>query len=266
MDELRQQLFDVARGHGANTVTALRAGDAVGCAGWVEALPWLYGAPLLAPDEVVAQRLIAHVVDRAHAIGAKRLRMSASAEERGKRAALVAAGFQPALDFIWFARALRPGEGKRASLPWRRVSWEELDVERYRDVHNDTFAGIPNAPALSREVVEDELSRDHLDRTATAAWVDEAGRYVAFVQVERDPGVEGGRRTIESIGVRAELRGRGVARDILEDVIARVSQEAGELRALIASTNTPSILLHTGLGFQEQSRRTVFERQLPPET
>ncbi len=263
-EELHEQLFDAARGHGANTLVALEAGVPVGCVGWVEAPPWCFGAPVLARDEGVARRLVAHVVEQARASGASRVRIGVTPGEPGKRAALESAGFSPALDFIWYARALKSGEGRMAALPWRRVPWNELDIEQYVDARNDTFDGIPNAPPVSRDVMADELAQARIDRQATAAWSDEEGRYVAFVQVQRDTDQDGRHGIIDAIGVRAAVRGRGVARALLEDVMARVSGEVGELRALIASTNLPSIALHTSRGFREKSRRTIFEREVAP--
>src|SRR3712207_5606185 len=73
--ELHEQIFDAARGHGANTLVVLEAGVPVGSVGWVEASPWCFGAPVLARDEGVARRLVAHVVEQARASGASRVRM-----------------------------------------------------------------------------------------------------------------------------------------------------------------------------------------------
>jgi ribosomal protein S18 acetylase RimI-like enzyme len=258
VDELRHQLYDDARDRGRRAVVAARGGEAVGVAGWVEALPFLYGAPVLALDESVARPLIGHLVARAREIDARSVRISATPGEPGKRAALLAAGFEAAFDFVTVVRSVRPGDGAVWAGEAQRVAFELLDDDLLVDVHNETFDGLPNSPALTAAQLREQLDAPLTDRAATAAW--KLGeRYVAFVQVSRD--VEGDTPfvTIDAIGVRAELRGRRIAQAILEDVLARSSVAAREARALIASTNTASLALHASRGFAERSRRTVFD-------
>jgi len=258
LEELRLQLYDEARDRGRQVVVASRSGEVTGVAAWVEALPWLYGAPVLAADHDAAEPLIGHLIARAREIDARHARISATPDEVAKRDALVAAGFTPVFDFVTVARPVRPGDGAVWSSSRPRVPCEGLDDDRMVDVYNDTFAGVPNSPPTTRERLRAELDSPRIDHGATAAW-EEGGRYVAFVQVSRD--VEGDTPfvTIDAIGVRDELRGQGVARAILDDVLARVSIAAREARALIASTNTASLALHHGRGFVERSRRTVYE-------
>lgn len=253
--ELRGSLYDAARDFGRRVVVAVRGGAVVGCAGWVEAGPWCYGAPVIAADEAAAAAVLVHLVEQARAAGAARVRVSAAAGEAGKRAALAAAGFVPVFDFIWFARPVRPGDGARREVPWPRVPHARLDPDRFRAVHNLTFEGVANAKALTREEVVDLLDAPLTDRRTTAAW--EAGdRYVAFLHTEREDDIV----TIAAIGVDAAVRGQGVAQAILDDLLSRAADEGvRELRALIASVNAPSLALHTGRGFVETSRRTVFE-------
>lgn len=260
-EDLRGQLFDAARDRGRRVVVAARGGAVAGCAGWVEAPPWCYGAPVLAADGEVAAALVAHVVARARGF-AERIRISAAADEPAKHAALRGAGFAPVFDFVTYARRVGPGDGAVAALPWRRIGWADLDVERLRDVENDTFAGVPNAPPMSADELAEALASPRCDRDATAAWADDAGAYVAFAQLSRDADERGRFASVDAVGVRAALRGRGVAAALIDDVIARVAGEVAEVRALIASTNAASIALHAGRGFAERARRTVYEAAL----
>jgi ribosomal protein S18 acetylase RimI-like enzyme len=259
--ELRGQLFDAARGHGARVVVAARGEAIAGAAGWVEAAPALYGAPVLAGDDEAAAALVAHLVARARAIGATHLRVSATDADAPKRRALAAAGAAPIFDFVTVVRPIRPGDGALYAGGLRRVPHAELDVAAFTEVSNQTFAGVPNSPPASTDEIRGQLDATLCDRAATAAWSD-GERYVGFVHVTRDTDDRGRFATVDAIGVRAELRGRGVAAALLDDVIARVAADCGELRALIASTNTASLALFAARGCVERSRRTVYELRL----
>jgi ribosomal protein S18 acetylase RimI-like enzyme len=256
--ELRTQLHDAARGHGARVVVAVRGDEIAGVAGWVEAAPALYGAPVLAGDDEAAAALIAHLVARARAIDATHLRVSATDADGPKRHALAAAGAVPVFDFVTVVRPLGPADGALYAGSLRRVPHADLDLAAFTDVSNQTFAGVPSSPPSTEEEIRGQLDAPLCDRTATAAWAD-GERYVGFVHVTRDADDRGRFATVDAVGVRAEQRGRGVAAALVDDVIARVAAECGELRALIASTNTASLALFAARGCVERSRRTVYE-------
>jgi ribosomal protein S18 acetylase RimI-like enzyme len=262
IEELRGQLYDAARDHGRRVVVAARGEAIAGAAGWVEAPPALYGAPVLAGDDEAAAALVAHLVARARAIGAEHVRISVTDADAPKRRAVEAAGAAAIFDFVTVARPIRPGDGARYAGTLRRVPHGELDAARFTALSNDTFAGVPNSPPASVDEVRAQLDGALCDRAATAAWADDEGRYLGFVQVSRDVDDRGRFATIDAVGVRAELRGRRVAAALVDDVIARVAAECGELRALIASTNAASLALFAGRGCAERSRRTVYELRL----
>src|SRR5690349_7101822 len=94
--ELSTQLRDRARGDGKNVVVAERGGVVLGCGAWVEALPWMFGAPFVVGDHQAAELIAHHLVAHARKIGAKHLRVSAGDGEVEKRAALERAGLAPA--------------------------------------------------------------------------------------------------------------------------------------------------------------------------
>ena len=247
--ELRANLYDTGRAGGANVVVAERDGAVLGCAGWVLARPWCFGAPVLARDRAAADALIAHVVGRGPGCT---VRISAYPDEPAKREALVAAGFTERLDFITVAR---PRDGGAAGMgAWHRVGFADLDWERFADVLNTTFEGVPNTTRVSGDDLRADLERPLTSRDATAAWADERGDYAAFAHVS----IDGAVATVEAIGVRAAHRGGGHARRVLDDVFARLPG-CTEVRALIASTNTASLGLFRARGFTELERRTVYE-------
>ncbi|MCB9564376.1 MAG: GNAT family N-acetyltransferase [Kofleriaceae bacterium] len=261
--ELAASLRDAGRDHGRRVVIAERDGAVVGGAGWVEAPPWCFGAPLIAAAADVAAALIDHVVARARACGARHLRISAYPGESGKRAALVAAGLTPALDFLTLARPLAPGDGA----PWRgrlhRRRWAELDVDRFTALSNAAFEGVANAPPMARDAVAELLAGDGVVRDATAAYVDDAGAYQAFVVVLAEGEGDGRHAVVDSIGVAATGRGQGLGRAVLDDALAAAAAAGfGEMRALIASQNHASLALHGARGFTERARRSVFQLEL----
>ncbi len=256
-DELASQLWDVARARGRQVVVAVDRDAVVGCAGWVEAPPWCYGAPVFAATPAAARFLAETLVSRARACGASRARVSVFPGEDVKRAALAAAGFAPAFDFVTVARRRAPGDGARWAGPWRRVPYARLEAAALRDVHDDSFAGVANSAPLELDAVRELLDGPGLDRDATCALADADGRYAAFVVVLRDADADGPFAVIDMIGVRAGARRRGLAAALLDDALARV--DAPAVRALIASTNAASLALHASRGFTEVARRTVVE-------
>lgn len=255
--ELRASLFDHARDHGRRVVVASHRTTVLGCAGWVEASPMMFGAPVLAADDAAAAALVEHLIARARTLGCT-LRVSASKGEHAKRRALETGGMAAIFDFVTVSRPVRRGDGAPWARAGRRVRWAELDAALLADVHNDTFAGIPNAVPVTAAEMRAQLDEALVDREATAAWAGAEG-YLAFVQVERDADDAGRFATLGAIGVRAAARGHGLAAAIVDDVLARVSTDVSEARALIASTNAASLALFAGRGFRERSRRTVYE-------
>lgn len=241
----------------AGALVASRGDVVCGRVAWVDAPPFCYASPFLADDEETAAALLAASLAHAREVGAERVRAGADAEEHAKLAAFRAAGMTTVFDFIDHVRAVRPGDGRFAELPWRRIGHAALDAARFTDVSNDTFSEVPNAPPMTVAAIAAELAAPATSRAATAAWADEDGTYVAFVHVVGGPGWA----SIDSIGVRAALRGRRIADTILDDVLARL--DVPELRSRIASPNAASLALHRRKGFVEKRRRGVWEAVVP---
>lgn len=269
--ELREEVFDHARGEGRNVVVAEVGGHVRGVAGWVHAPPWLYGAPVVVAGAEAAERLVAHLVDRGRALGVAHLRVSVGDAEHDKRAALLVRGFRPVFAFITFTRRI----GRAPAFPetWQpfavegltRIAHADLDPHALAPLHNATFRDVPNAPPVDAEEMRRALAADSTDRELTSAYVDGQGRYRAFLLAVRD--VEDGVPfvAVDAIGVDERLRGRRVGQAILEDALWRNALReapAEELRALIASINLASIALHRRVGLAERCRRTVHQLEL----
>jgi len=253
---LASELRHPARGGGRNVVVAERDGAVAGGAGWVEAGAQLFGSPIFAGDEEASAALVAHLVARARAIGAASLRCSTTGADAPKQRALAAAGFAPLLDFITLARPVAALDAP--ALPLRHVPCAEYPVPALRELYNETFADVPGAPRLDDEMVAHGVATLWAD--GSGVWLDEDGAAAGFIigTRERDGDLE--HATVDSVGVRAAWRGRGVGRLAVAHLL-RAAVAAGllEARALIASTNEPSLRLHRALGFAERSRITSWE-------
>ncbi len=253
---LDRELHDPARDGGRRVVVAERAGVVVGGAGWIVAGDEMFGAPVLAGDVEAAGALLDHLVARAHATGVATLRVSATALDAPKHQALAARGFEALFDFLTLARP--PVEIDVPSLPLVHIPVTGLPTAAMRDLVNETFAGVPNAPPMDEEATRHAL--DALWPEGSGVWIDSGGEPAGFLwgTRERDGDLE--HAAVDSIGVRAAWRGQGVGRLLLGTLLGAAAR-AGlpEVRALIAWVNEPSLRLHRRLGFAERSRFTVWQ-------
>jgi len=250
---LRRDLTDSARHGGAQVVVAMDD-EPRGVAGWVsfgvETAGIVYGAPVLAGSEEAARLLLEHLVERARSLGARQLRVSRFPGEVAKEAALQDLGFVPLLDMI---SVERDSQGlPEVSMPesLSRVSFEDIDWERFAQAFNAGFAEVPNAPPVQAAVKREDW--EELDREASQVWQDPSGRYVAWIGVRPDGHVD-------EVGIDEALRGRRIA-VALYRLAGEVMAARGvtRLSALLASTNAATLRLHERLGFREAARRTVF--------
>ncbi len=242
------------RDHGRHVVVA-EQGGVRGVAAWLVADGAWFGSPVLAADAETAGVLVAELVARARAGGARSLRIGCADGELHKRAALIARGFVARLAFVTLASPPAPRPGARLA-GLRRVAVTDVAVAVYRDLHDETFAGLDNAAPLAL---------DAASALQGAAWPDGSGVWLdgdepaAFLQLIRDREPID-HVLIDAIGVRAAWRRRGIARALVDHAIdAAARAGAAEVRANIASTNGPSLALHRAAGLREASRREMFE-------
>ena len=128
------------------------------------------------------------------------------------------------------------------------------DVEAIRAIYNDVMA---TSTAIYREVpaTSDEFSEWFETRTRLGFPVlvaDEDGEvlgYDSFADFRKWPGY---RHTVEhSVHVRADVRGRGIGRALVTEIIVRAGAlENHVLIAGIDADNDVSIRLHESLGFE----------------
>lgn len=243
--------------HGDRGRVFERDGHVVGGVGSVLAPPWMYVFPLVAADDEAAAALVEVVTAQAPA-DVRTLRVSVRPGEEPKRAALLRAGWTPSIEFLDLVHDLRGGEGRGAG--YTRVGHAGVPRREAHALYDRVFAEIPNTAPL------DDADFDHLMDgpmawpDATAVWTDGAGRVQGFVFAQRGEDERGRYGVIDAIGVDPDHRGRGLARGIVEDVLAR-ARAAGlaEVRCAIASTNRGSLALHRAAGFTELARKQLYD-------
>lgn len=240
--------------HGDRGRVAVRDGRVVGGVGSVLAPPWLYVFPLVAEDVEAAARLVQVVTGQA-TTGVQTLRVSVRPGEEPKRAALLAAGWVASIEFIDLVHDLCAGAAPRAS-ELTRVAHADIVRGPAHALHDRVFAEIPNTAPLDDADFDHMLDGPMCWPDATAVWCDAEGRPQGFVFAQRgeDFGV------IDAIGVDPAQRGRGLARHMVEDVLAR-ARAAGlaEVRCTVASTNTGSLALHRAAGFTDRARKQMYD-------
>jgi GNAT superfamily N-acetyltransferase len=256
---LANELTDAAREHGKQAVIAWRGDYPVGCAGWVSfGIPdngQCFAAPVVAADGVVADALIAHLVDQARRLGASELRVSEWAGEDAKGEALKRAGFTALFEWVMFTRpavAGTPVDFATAGL--KRLDFAQVDWHRFAALYNEIYRDVPNAPAVSARQLQ--ASWPDLITAGSSMLVDAQGHYVAALELEHDGSV--------SLGIAESWRGRGIA-DLLYAQAANALAAIGidKLKARVASTNTASMRYHTKAGFVEtQPRGRVYSLNL----
>lgn len=259
-DHLERGLYHGARGGGRQVVVARRGGAVVGGAGWVEAGDRMFGSPVLAADAEAAAALIDRLIERLRETGAASLRISATPADRPKAEALAARGFVHLFDFITLARPAAPVEP--LSTPLVRVELAALPAARLRDLYNETFDGVPNAPPVDEDTIVENL-RAHWPE-GSGAWLDgdDAAGFV-WATREHDAGVE--HAVVDSVGVRPPRRGRRLGALMVGHLVDAAARAGlGEVHALIASSNEASLALHRGLGFSERARLGVWELSVDP--
>lgn len=258
---LESELCDRARDGGRQAVVAWRAGEPVGYAGWVSPGPEageFYGSPVMALDQETAARLLERLLAEARAVGAAWVRVGARPDETDKLRSLRAAGFRVVNEMVELRLEIAGAAGGPAQLPGARlrpVPLSQLDYQALAALNNDCFRQVANAPALDAETLREAWTGAPW-LAASQVLADEGGRYQAFLLM-----LAGG--IVDSIGVRAEHRGAGVAGALLARAVAVAEREGvPALRSMVTADNLASLALHRRLGFVEVHRRQIWERAL----
>jgi GNAT superfamily N-acetyltransferase len=260
MATLETQLLAPSRGCGRQVMIVDCAGVVSGGAGWVYAGADFFGSPVIAADELSAKMLIDALAARARAAGASRLRIGCGEAEQALHNVLDSAGFRVINVYSMVVREPTASTTTRLH-DLTRVMLADVSIERMRDLHNEAFVGLSNAPPISLDETRHICERVWPD--GSGVWLDTRSREHGFVWTLVDYDQRGKHALVEAIGVHANFRRRGVGAAILADVIDASSRaEVAEVRAIIARDNAPSLALHSKVGFRERSRREMFQLDL----
>lgn len=261
---LAASLFDEARGHGQHVRIAVdEAGAIAGAIGWVIGDGVRFASPFIAPAPAAAEALL-DALFAALDGATTSIRSSTGAPASPRAQAMRARGFTPCFDFVDYGRPTAPLAPRPPPAGTRVVEHGALDRAALRAIYNATFDGVPNALPMSAAQIDEVLDGPLVFAAGTAALLDDHGAYAGFLHGDRLTDAAGEHVTVEAVGVAPAWRGRGVGAWLVERLLDRAHAAGiGEARALIASTNAPSIALHTRLGFGERFRRHVWEWRRP---
>ncbi len=152
--------------------------------------------------------------------------------------------FRHGHDMLEMSKEILPAEEE----PWDGM-WEEVKPWQVPDLcalYNEIFYTVPN----SATVTEDEIRQCLANRTWHMYFVMCQGQTAGFLMLVE----KGGAVEIDSLGIREEFRGRGLAKGMLRKVEAAVAQ--GGIRTLtlgVSSINKAAISLYEHMGFSVKS-------------
>lgn len=141
----------------------------------------------------------------------------------------------------------------------KHVAFDQVDIAAATTVLNRIYEGYLIPMVLSRAQTELHLSTNDVDRHASPLWLDgEQGVAAALL------GVRGERGWIGGFGLVPELRGRGLARALLDEVLV-AARERGlrslQLEALV--DNLPAIRTYERGGFEATRRLVSYQIDAP---
>jgi GNAT superfamily N-acetyltransferase len=139
----------------------------------------------------------------------------------------------------------------------RRSTFAEISAQQGAEALNTVFQEYLLPMAFSAEQFELHVRCNDIDVTASPLWYDDEGKVLAAALL----GVRGKRGWVGGFGVAAEYRGRGYARELLEELkdAARAKRlETVQLEVL--PENGAAIRLYERGGFQTQRSLHSFKR------
>lgn len=187
-------------------------------------------------------RLLTRVTHQAVRNGARQVYVCDREEERqlvpGKAYGYYT--FRHGHDMLEMTKAVLPAESEE----WDGV-WEEVKPWQVPDLcalYNEIFYTVPN----SATVTEDEIRQWMANRSWHMYFVISQGKTAGFLMlVEKGDTVE-----IDSLGIRKEFRGRGLAKEMLRQVEIIASQKGIKTLTLgVSSVNKAAYSLYEHVGF-----------------
>lgn len=257
-DNAKAQLFDLARCQGRNVVKVLEKKAFKGIAGWISEPKTneFYGAPFFAECANASLILITELVKQARGAKARFVRVGSFPFEKEKNEALAASGFKVAFEFIQLEISLKFSELKDL-INLKYVDADHIVPSKYRDLYNDSFKGVSNAPPLDEAKAQELWESPELDRRLSGVWANDQGDYIAFIVIHTDG-------YLDSIGVHSAFQKQGLGSSIYESIFSKAYSLGMKcLRVMIADNNEASLKLHQRYGFKELERRQVWQFDLP---
>ena len=212
---------------------------------------------LSAPDAAAAMELVADAEARAEREGARAL-VVGEKRVRGAAPLLTARGYARVNALVTMRR-----DGRRPVLPLPAGVVErtlaEVGPDGWVEIENAAFEDLPFAVRVTRADAERQMAAPAFDASLMRFLVDGEG-VLGMLRgvIDRD-----GVGEVESIGLAARARGRGLGRWLLRRCEALLDERRPrEVRLRVAESNAPAISLYRAEGYEEVSRDVAWERGL----
>lgn len=212
---------------------------------------------LSAADPAVAMELVAHAEARAGREGARAL-VVREKRVRGAAPLLAARGYARVNAMLTMRRGRRrPVPPLPEGLVERTLA--EVGADAWVAIENAAFEDVPFAVRVSRGDAERQMAAPGFDASLLRFLADADG-VLGMLR-----GVFGRDRVgeVESIGLAARARGRGLGRWLLRRCEALVDQRRPrEVLLRVAESNAPAVALYRAEGYGEVARDVAWERAL----
>ena len=212
---------------------------------------------LSAPDAAAAMELVADAEARAEREGARAL-VVGEKRVRGAAPLLTARGYARVNALVTMRRdGRRPVWPLPAGVVERTLA--EVGPDGWVEIENAAFEHLPFAVRVTRADAERQMAAPAFDASLMRFLVDGEG-VLGMLRgvIDRD-----GVGEVESIGLAARARGRGLGRWLLRRCEALLDERRPrEVRLRVAESNAPAISLYRAEGYEEVSRDVAWERGL----
>lgn len=214
------------------------------------ALVWLS-----APDARAALELVAEGEARARREGARTLAVREKRVE-GAGALLAARGYARVNALVTMRRTRRrPVTPLPEGVVERALA--EVGPDAWVEIENGAFEQLPFAVRVTRADADRQMAAPAFDASLLRFLADGEG----VLGMLRGVMGRDGTGEVESIGLAARARGRGLGRWLLRRCEALLDQRrAREVVLRVAATNVPAVSLYRAEGYEEVSRDVAWER------
>lgn len=256
-EEVKSQLTDLARERGKNVTLAVRNGQIEGVVGWVhdKLESAFYAAPFWVSTQEAADVFARHLLNVGSQNNAKFIRVGAAPYQSYKQNAFRNSGYKKTFCFIDLEKPLESNQ-QVPKFDYAIVKAIDVDPEKYRELYNDSFKNVSNAPQINLDQAVETWADPEIHQDLSFV-LSRNGKYIAFVLQKKNG-------YLDSIGVHSDLQKSRLGRKMYEYVFA-LAPHFGihKITTLVADNNVASLKLHEKFAFKETERRQMWQYDFP---